>query len=189
MAPQTIYKEHSRISAFFILVTGILAGAAAFWLLAVPAIRQGIYQEANQQIVQYSESLASQGAELNKAQGEAKESGDTVESVTQELTTEQAKSESYQALLMALSYYQQQDIDDAAVEIQKVHVDVLTDAQKSIYTTIKNATGVAGVGDTEPAQTSSDSGDGSSDDGSDYSSDDGSDYSDDSGDYGDEYYE
>ena len=199
MAPQTIYKEHSRISAFFILVTGILAGAAAFWLLAVPAIRQGIYQEANQQIVQYSESLASQGAELNKAQGEAKESGDTIESVTQELTTEQAKSESYQALLMALSYYQQQDIDDAAVEIQKVHVDVLTDAQKSIYTTIKNATGVAGVGDTEPAQTSSDSGDGSSDagsydntsydDGSDYSSDDGSDYSDDSGDYGDEYYE
>ena len=129
--------------------------------------------------MQYSESLASQGAELNKAQGEAKESGDTVESVTQELTTEQAKSESYQALLMALSYYQ----------IQKVHVDVLTDAQKSIYTTIKNATGVAGVGDTEPAQTSSDSGDGSSDDGSDYSSDDGSDYSDDSGDYGDEYYE
>ena len=58
---------------------------------------------------------------------------------------------------------------------------------------------MAGVGDTEPAQTSSDSGDGSSDagsydntsydDGSDYSSDDGSDYSDDSGDYGDEYYE
>ena len=189
MTPQTIYKEHSRISAFFILVTGILAGAAAFWLLAVPAIRQGIYQEANQQIVQYSESLASQGAELNKAQGEAKESGDTVESVTQELTTEQAKSESYQALLMALSYYQQQDIDDAAVEIQTVHVDVLTDAQKSIYTTIKNATGVAGIGDTEPAQTSSDSGDGSGDDGSDYSSDDGSDYSDysdDSGDYGDE---
>ena len=62
MTPQTIYKEHSHISAFFILVTGILAGAAAFWLLAVPSIRQGIYQEANQQIVQYSESLASQGA-------------------------------------------------------------------------------------------------------------------------------
>ena len=86
--------------------------------------RQGIYQEANQQIVQYSESLASQGAELTKAQGEAKESGDTVESVTQELTTEQAKSESYQALLQAYTYYQQQNLDEAAVEIQKVHVDV-----------------------------------------------------------------
>ncbi len=148
----TVYREHSRISAFVILMTGIAAGVIGFWLLAVPAIRQGIYQEANQQIVQYSESLASQGAELTKAQGEAKESGDTVESVTQELTTEQAKSESYQALLQAYTYYQQQNMDEAAVEIQKVHVDVLPDSMKPVYTTIRDATGVAGVGDTEGAQ-------------------------------------
>ena len=148
----TVYREHSRISAFVILMTGIAAGVIGFWLLAVPAIRQGIYQEANQQIVQYSESLASQGAELTKAQGEAKESGDTVESVTQELTTEQTKSESYQALLQAYTYYQQQNMDEAAVEIQKVHVDVLSDSMKSVYTTIRDATGVAGVGDTEGAQ-------------------------------------
>ncbi|MBU5481192.1 tetratricopeptide repeat protein [Blautia sp. MSJ-19] len=152
----TVYREHSRISAFFILMSGIAAGAVAFWLLAVPSIRQGIYQEANQQIVQYSESLASQGAELTKVQGEAKESGDTVESVTQELTTEQAKSESYQALLQAYTYYQQQDIDSAAVEIQKVHVDVLTDSMKTIYTTIKNATGVTGINDSEGVQAQSD---------------------------------
>ena len=148
----TVYREHSRISAFVILMTGIAAGVIGFWLLAVPAIRQGIYQEANQQIVQYSESLASQGAELTKAQGDAKESGDTVESVTQELTTEQTKSESYQALLQAYTYYQQQNMDEAAVEIQKVHVDVLPDSMKSVYTTIRDATGVAGVGDTEGAQ-------------------------------------
>ena len=48
-------------------MSGMAAGAVAFWLLAVPAIKQGIYQEANQQIVQYSESLATQGAELTKA--------------------------------------------------------------------------------------------------------------------------
>ena len=152
VAQPTVYREHSKVSVFFILMAGIAAGAVAFWLLAVPAIRQGIYQEANQQIVQYSESLASQGAELTKAQGEAKESGDTVESVTQELTTEQAKSESYQALLQAYTYYQQQNLDEAAVEIQKVHVDVLTDSMKSVYTTIRDATGVAGIGDTEGVQ-------------------------------------
>ena len=89
---------------------------------------------------------------MTKAQGEAKESGDTVESVTQELTTEQTKSESYQALLQAYTYYQQQNMDEAAVEIQKVHVDVLPDSMKSVYTTIRDATGVAGVGDTEGAQ-------------------------------------
>ena len=160
----TVYREHSRISLFFILMAGIAAGAVAFWLLAVPTIRQGIYQEANQQIVQYSESLASQGAELTKVQGEAKESDDTVENVTQQLTTEQTKSESYQALLQAYTYYQQQNMDEAAVEIQKVHVDVLTDSMKSVYTTIRDATGVAGVGDTEGAQKQESSSDGGEDD-------------------------
>jgi hypothetical protein len=172
-------------------MAGIAAGAVAFWLLAVPAIRQGIYQEANQQIVQYSESLASQGAELTKAQGEAKESGDTVESVTQELTTEQAKSESYQALLQAYTYYQQQNLDEAAVEIQKVHVDVLTDSMKSVYTTIRDATGVAGIGDTEGVQRQENSSDSTEDTSSsedtsyEDTSYDESDYSN----YDEEYYE
>ena len=191
VAQPTVYREHSKVSVFFILMAGIAAGAVAFWLLAVPAIRQGIYQEANQQIVQYSESLASQGAELTKAQGEAKESGDTVESVTQELTTEQAKSESYQVLLQAYTYYQQQNLDEAAVEIQKVHVDVLTDSMKSVYTTIRDATGVAGIGDTEGVQRQENSSDSTEDTSSsedtsyEDTSYDESDYSN----YDDEYYE
>ena len=191
VAQPTVYREHSKVSVFFILMAGIAAGAVAFWLLAVPAIRQGIYQEANQQIVQYSESLASQGAELTKAQGEAKESGDTVESVTQELTTEQAKSESYQALLQAYTYYQQQNLDEAAVKIQKVHVDVLTDSMKSVYTTIRDATGVAGIGDTEGVQRQENSSDSTEDTSSsedtsyEDTSYDESDYSN----YDEEYYE
>ena len=191
VAQPTVYREHSKVSVFFILMAGIAAGAVAFWLLAVPAIRQGIYQEANQQIVQYSESLASQGAELTKAQGEAKESGDTVESVTQELTTEQAKSESYQALLQAYTYYQQQNLDEASVEIQKVHVDVLTDSMKSVYTTIRDATGVAGIGDTEGVQRQENSSDSTEDTSSsedtsyEDTSYDESDYSN----YDEEYYE
>lgn len=191
VAQPTVYREHSKVSVFFILMAGIAASAVAFWLLAVPAIRQGIYQEANQQIVQYSESLASQGAELTKAQGEAKESGDTVESVTQELTTEQTKSESYQALLQAYTYYQQQNLDEAAVEIQKVHVDVLTDSMKSVYTTIRDATGVAGIGDTEGVQRQENSSDSTEDTSSsedtsyEDTSYDESDYSN----YDEEYYE
>lgn len=191
VAQPTVYREHSKVSVFFILMAGIAAGAVAFWLLAVPAIRQGIYQEANQQIVQYSESLASQGAELTKAQGEAKESGDTVESVTQELTTEQAKSESYQALLQAYTYYQQQNLDEASVEIQKVHVDVLTDSMKSVYTTIRDATGVAGIGDIEGVQRQENSSDSTEDTSSsedtsyEDTSYDESDYSN----YDEEYYE
>lgn len=156
---QPVYRSHSRISLFFILMAGIVAGAGAFWLLAVPAIRQGIYKEANQQIVQYSESLASQAAELTKAQNDAKEATNSADEVTQQLTSEQAKSTSYQALLQAYADYQQKNLDDAALELQNVQADVLSDAQKTIYNTISQAvsSGNAGSDDT--------SGDGSDDSG------------------------
>ena len=137
------------------MMSGIAAGAIAFWLLAVPAIRQGIYQEANQQIVQYSESLATQGAELTRAQGEAQESGDTAEAVTEQLTQEQEKSQSYEALLTAYSYMQQEELDEAALALQNVRVDVLPDSLRSIYTAVRDATGVTGIGDTEEVQTDS----------------------------------
>lgn len=165
---QPVYKERSGLSAFFILMAGIAAGVGAFWLLAAPAIRQGIYKEANQQIVQYSESLASQAAELTKAQSDAKETTESADEVSQQLTSEQTKSKSYQALLQAYAAYQQKSFDDAALELQNVQQDVLSDSQKTIYNTISQAVNSGNTGSSD-------------------TSDDGSD---DSGEYDDsEYYE
>lgn len=144
-----VYREHSKIPVFLLLMCGIAAGAAAFWLLAVPAIRQDIYKEANQQIISYSESLATQSAELTRAQGEALESGATAEEATEQLTQEQTKSQSYEALLTAYAYLQQDSLDEAAVAVQNVQVDVLPDNLRGIYTTVRDATGVTGIGDTE----------------------------------------
>lgn len=171
-------------------MAGIAAGAVAFWLGGTCDTAGNLSGgEPADCPVQWISGKP--GAELTKAQGEAKESGDTVESVTQELTTEQAKSESYQALLQAYTYYQQQNLDEAAVEIQKVHVDVLTDSMKSVYTTIRDATGVAGIGDTEGVQRQENSSDSTEDTSSsedtsyEDTSYDESDYSN----YDEEYYE
>lgn len=146
---QPVYRERSGISLFFILMAGVAAGVGAFWLLAAPAIRQGIYKEANQQIVQYSESLASQAAELTKAQSDAKEATESADTVTQQLTSEQTKSKSYQALLQAYSDYQQKNLDDAALELQNVQQDVLSDAEKSIYNTISQAVNSGNTGSSD----------------------------------------
>lgn len=182
-----VYREHSKIPVFLLLMSGIAAGAVAFWLLAVPAIRQNIYQEANRQIVQYSESLATQGAELTRAQGEAQESGDTAEAVSEQLSQEQARSQSYEALLTAYAYLQQDSLDEAAVAVQKVQVDVLPDELRAIYTTVRDATGVTGIGDTQDASSGDESGgDGSSDE-SGYEEDYSEDYSEDS--YSEDYYD
>lgn len=181
-----VYQEKGKPPIFLLLMSGMLTGAIAFWLLAVPAIRQGIYKEANEQIVRYSESLATQGAELTKAQGEAQESGNTAEAVTVKLEEEQARSQSYEALMTAYTYYQQQNLDEAAMAVKNVQVDVLSDSMKAVYTTVRDATGVAGIGDTEYEPEASSESSGETD-----SYDDGSydeEYYDD-GSYDEEYYD
>ena len=143
--PTASYKERSRVSLFFTLVTGFAAGLLAFYLLAVPAIKQGIYREANQQIVKYSDSVSGQGAELTKAQSQAQESGDTVEAASKQIEEEKKKSSSYEALLEAYTALQQQNTDEAALKIQNVYADLLPADLKGIYNTICNSTGTTGI--------------------------------------------
>ena len=139
------YRERSRVSLFFTLVAGFAAGLLAFYLLAVPAIRQRIYREANQQIVSYSDAVSSQGAELTKAQNQAQESGDTVEAASKQIEEEKKKSDSYEALLEAYAALQQQNADEAALKLQNVYADLLPADLKGIYNTICNSTGTTGI--------------------------------------------
>ena len=158
--PAAPYKEKSRVSLFFTLVAGFAAGLLAFYLLAVPAIRQGIYREANQQIVKYSDAVSSQGAELTKAQSQAQESGDTVEAASKQIEEEKKKSSSYEALLEAYAAFQQQNMDEAALKIQNVYADLLSADLKGIYNTICNSTGTTGIEGTTDSTSSDASSDG-----------------------------
>lgn len=158
--PTTPYKEKSRVSLFFTLVAGFAAGLLAFYLLAVPAIQQGIYREANQQIVKYSDAVSSQGAELTKAQSQAQESGDTVEAASKQIEEEKKKSSSYEALLEAYAAFQQQNMDEAALKIQNVYADLLSADLKGIYNTICNSTGTTGIEGTTDSTSSDASSDG-----------------------------
>lgn len=158
--PTTPYKEKSRVSLFFTLVAGFAAGLLAFYLLAVPAIRQEIYREANQQIVKYSDAVSSQGAELTKAQSQAQESGDTVEAASKQIEEEKKKSSSYEALLEAYAAFQQQNMDEAALKIQNVYADLLSADLKGIYNTICNSTGTTGIEGTTDSASSDASSDG-----------------------------
>ena len=139
------YKEKSRVSLFFTLIARFAAGLLAFYIMAVPAIRQGIYREANQQIVKYSDAVSSQGAELTKAQSQAQESGDTVEAASKQIEEEKKKSSSYEALIEAYAALQQQNMDEAALKIQNVYADLLSADLKGIYNTICNSTGTTGI--------------------------------------------
>ena len=188
------YKERSRVSLFFTMVLGFAAGAAAFWLLVLPAVKQDIYREANQQIIQYSDSLSSQSVELTKAQGEAAESNDTADAVSKQVEEEKKRSQSYEALFSAYTAMQQEDLDTATLQIQNVYVDTLSDSAKGVYNTICERTGVSGISSSDSTDSTGDSSTdstGSTDnaegaDSTQSAQGDSGNY-DDSGDYSDEY--
>ena len=188
------YKERSRVSLFFTMVLGFAAGAAAFWLLVLPAVKQDIYREANQQIIQYSDSLSSQSVELTKAQGEAAESNDPADAVSKQVEEEKKRSQSYEALFSAYTAMQQEDLDTAALQIQNVYVDTLSDSAKGVYNTICERTGVSGISSSDSTDSTGDSSTdstGSTDnaegaDSTQSAQGDSGNY-DDSGDYSDEY--
>ena len=188
------YKERSRVSLFFTMVLGFAAGAAAFWLLVLPAVKQDIYREANQQSIQYSDSLSSQSVELTKAQGEAAESNDTADAVSKQVEEEKKRSQSYEALFSAYTAMQQEDLDTAALQIQNVYVDTLSDSAKGVYNTICERTGVSGISSSDSTDSTGDSSTdstGSTDnaegaDSTQSAQGDSGNY-DDSGDYSDEY--
>lgn len=140
------YKGRARVSFFFTLMLGVAAGAAAIWLLAVPAVKQNIYQEANQQIIQYSEALASQGAELTKIKGEVQESDSTAEAAAVEAEKEKKTSQTYKALFEAYYAVLQEEYDEAALQIMKVYEDEIESTEAvEIYNYICNTVGVTGI--------------------------------------------
>ncbi len=140
-------RTAARVGPLLTLVIGLAAGAAGFGLLVIPSIRQNIYREANNQIVKYSESLASQSAELSKAQGEAATSGLNAEESLRLVEAEQRKRESYQYLLEAYYSLSTGDPDTAAVDVQKVYVSTLTEDLLTIYNTVCQRTGASGLND------------------------------------------
>ena len=153
------YRENTMMSTLLTMGIGFVIGIAALWFLAVPAIRQGIYREANKQIVDYSESVSSQSAQLSKAQNQLASSDSAAKEAQTQVSNNQKASESYEALLAAYQAYQQDDLDTAAVEVQKVYVSSLSESAKGIYTTISEATGVTGITEDQQKDGSGDSGD------------------------------
>ena len=176
------YRENTMMSTLINMGVGFAIGAAALWFLVVPSIWQGIYREANEQIVDYSESMASQSAELSRAQSELEYSDSEKKEVQTQITQAQKESESYEALLAAYKAYQEKDMDEAAAQLQKVYVSSLSESASGIYSIISNETGATGIVDDEAA-----SDEGQSDgDSSDEDSQDTSGY-DDYGDYDADY--
>ena len=80
------FREKTITNTLVNIVLGLVVGAAALWFLVVPAITQNVNEEANQKVVDYSNQMATQAAELERLQEQmaaSQESVDTAQSQIQ----------------------------------------------------------------------------------------------------------
>ena len=135
------FREKTITNTLVNLVLGLVVGAAALWFLVGPAITQNVNEAANQKVVDYSNQMATQAAELERLQEQMNASQESVDTAQSQIEAAEKQTTDYENLLKAWDEYQQGNFTNAANAIAEVSSDSLSVEGKSIYDTIMNQVG------------------------------------------------
>lgn len=130
------FRESSMAATLLNLGFGFLVGACLVWFLMVPANTQKINREANEKVVSYSNTMATQAAELNKKEEQIAQSEEAVSSAQSQIQAADEKVTSYENLIKAYAVYQKGNYTAAANVLQNVKGDLLSVDAKEIYDSI-----------------------------------------------------
>ena len=130
------FRESSMAATLLNLGFGFLVGACLVWFLMVPANTQRINKAANEKVVSYSNTMATQSAEMNKLQEQIDQSEETVASAQQQIEDAQNQTSSYENLIKAYAAFQSGNYTSAANVLQNVQADLLSVDAKEIYDSI-----------------------------------------------------
>lgn len=141
------YREKTITNTLVNLIIGLLIGAAALWFLIVPARTQKINEAANQKVVEYSNKMASQSAELDRLKAEMEASTESVSTANDQISQANNKTTGYENLLKAWQAYTEGNYTTAANAMEGVSGENLSVEGKAMYDTI-----MADIGATIQAQ-------------------------------------
>lgn len=130
------FRETSMAVTLLNLAFGFLVGALLVWFLLVPANTQRINREANEKVVDYSNTMASQSAEMDKLQEQIAESEKIVSSAQEQIEQANTQVTTYENLIKAYAAYQAGNLTSAASVMENVNSDLLSVDAKEIYDTI-----------------------------------------------------
>ena len=119
------YRQSSPAIGLVNILIGIAVGALASWFLIAPSVRESTNTTANQKVVEYSNTMASQKDQINTLQQQVEESNSTVQNAQQQIQDAQNASSSYENLLKAYMSYQKGSYTAAATTLQSVNADLL----------------------------------------------------------------
>ncbi len=133
--PRAAFRRTSLYAPVLNLLLGLTIGLLAGLFLIAPAVRRSISREADERIVEYTETMAAQEVRINTLVSEAEAAKEDAENTRKELEDAVNTPEAYQKLIGAMKAYQDQDYVAAGDALLEVDRDLLSDDAKQFYDT------------------------------------------------------
>lgn len=134
--PRTVSESNGRNVVLDIFL-GLIIGAAVCWYVFVPAKIRSANNQANQQVIEYSDELETMKVSVDKMTNDLGIAKQEAELFRTQAAAATAQSESYEALFDAQKLSEQEKYEEAAESLKKVNQDVLADGAKEIYAEIQ----------------------------------------------------
>ena len=112
---------------------GIIVGALVVWFLFMPGRAQRINREANERVTEYSNTMASQSAELSRLEEQIDDSKETVDSAQEQIEEARNQVSGYENLIKAWQAYQDGSYTEAANAMADINSDQLSAEARTIY--------------------------------------------------------
>lgn len=127
------FRESSYMATVLNIAIGLLLGGLVVWFLIGPGREQEINRAADEKIIEYSATMASQEAQINELQSQVDSLNETTASAQQQLDQAGQKSTSYENLLKAVEAYQKGNTSQVSNVLMEVNVDQLSVDAKAVY--------------------------------------------------------
>ena len=126
-------QEHSGRNTVFDIILGLVIGIAVCWFVLAPAKIQSANNDANQQVIEYSDQLEAKAATIEKLTKERDNA--KLESLAAKAQADSVteKANSYDALFEAQKLSAEEKFSEAAEALKKVDEAVLAEGAKSVY--------------------------------------------------------
>jgi len=137
-------QEHSGRNAVFDIILGLVLGIAVCWFVLAPAKIQSANNDANQQVIEYSDQLEAKAATIEKLTKERDNAKLEALAAKAQADTVTEKANSYDALFEARKLASEGKFEEAVEVLKTVDEEALEAGAKSIYQEV-NATANATV--------------------------------------------
>jgi TolA-binding protein len=127
------FKESSLGMSLVYIVIGLIVGAAVTSWLIVPNVRNQAKEDAQKQIVEASDTIATNGQTIKDLEAQVEELQQELDDASENNEKVKTQISSYENLLQAYVSYSGNDVTSAEEQLGKVKKKYLSSSAKEIY--------------------------------------------------------